>query len=82
MILLPAENEDSTTSKDDAQKVNALEEVLEEAPKWKVLRVRGSVFVPQFSSIATLFTSHTTEKKVHLNSVHASVQFHSHFAQC
>ncbi|CAM0871317.1 unnamed protein product [Alopecurus aequalis] len=32
------ENEDSTTSKDDAQKVNALEEVLEEAPKWKVLR--------------------------------------------
>uniref|UniRef100_A0ACD5VIP6 Uncharacterized protein n=1 Tax=Avena sativa TaxID=4498 RepID=A0ACD5VIP6_AVESA len=32
------ENEDSTTNKDDAQKVNALEEVLEEAPKWKVLR--------------------------------------------
>uniref|UniRef100_A0ACD5ZPR0 Uncharacterized protein n=1 Tax=Avena sativa TaxID=4498 RepID=A0ACD5ZPR0_AVESA len=32
------ENEDSTTTKDDAQKVNALEEVLEEAPKWKVLR--------------------------------------------
>ncbi|KAM0888140.1 hypothetical protein ACQ4PT_028499 [Festuca glaucescens] len=32
------ENEDSTPSKDDAQKVNALEEVLEEAPKWKVLR--------------------------------------------
>ncbi|XP_051205942.1 DNA repair endonuclease UVH1 [Lolium perenne] len=32
------ENEDSTPSKDDTQKVNALEEVLEEAPKWKVLR--------------------------------------------
>ncbi|KAE8818498.1 DNA repair endonuclease UVH1 [Hordeum vulgare] len=37
------ENEDSASNKDDAQKVNAeasflLEEVLEEAPKWKVLR--------------------------------------------
>ncbi|XBH59213.1 hypothetical protein VPH35_080506 [Triticum aestivum] len=37
------ENEDSAPNKDDAQKVNAeasylLEEVLEEAPKWKVLR--------------------------------------------
>ncbi|KAF7062704.1 hypothetical protein CFC21_069278 [Triticum aestivum] len=36
-------NEDSAANKDDAQKVNAeasflLEEVLEEAPKWKVLR--------------------------------------------
>jgi hypothetical protein len=34
MILVPAENEDSTPSKDDTQKVNALEEVFEEAPKW------------------------------------------------
>ncbi|XP_037427001.1 DNA repair endonuclease UVH1-like isoform X2 [Triticum dicoccoides] len=37
------ENEDNAPNKDDAQKVNAvasfvLEEVLEEAPKWKVLR--------------------------------------------
>lgn len=37
------ENEDFTANKDDSQKVNAevgiaLEEVLEEAPKWKVLR--------------------------------------------
>jgi hypothetical protein len=61
MILVPAENEDS--SKDDAHKINALEEVLEEAPKWKVLRVSVSVFIPQFSSIATLYTSHTTEEK-------------------
>lgn len=52
--FFPAENKDFTANKDDSQKVNAevgiaLEEVLEEAPKWKVLRVRDLVFVSQFS---------------------------------
>jgi len=48
------ENEGSTADKHSIQKVNAdvgivLDEVLEEAPKWKVLRVSDSVFIYRFS---------------------------------
>jgi hypothetical protein len=47
--LFTAESEDSTADKHNTQKVNAdagivLDEVLEEAPKWKVLQVSDSVF--------------------------------------
>jgi hypothetical protein len=53
-FFIPAVIEDSTPPKDDDQKANAdlgifLEEVLEEAPKWKVLRVSVKFFVSQFS---------------------------------
>lgn len=52
--LFTADNKDSIADKHNTQRVNAyegivLEEVLEEAPKWKVLRVSQSVFVYQFS---------------------------------
>jgi hypothetical protein len=52
--LFTAENEGSTADKHNTQKVIAdvgivLDEVLEEAPKWKVLRVSDSVFIYQFS---------------------------------
>ena len=52
--LFTAENEGSTADKHSIQKVNAdvgivLDEVLEEAPKWKVLRVSDSVFIYRFS---------------------------------
>ena len=52
--LFTAEDESSTADKHSTKKVNAdvgivLDEVLEEAPKWEVLRVSDSIFIYQFS---------------------------------
>jgi len=52
--LFTAEDESSTADKHSTKKVNAdvgtvLDEVLEEAPKWEVLRVSDSILIYQFS---------------------------------